>query len=140
VGNPYAGKKQFDATCAKCHTLFDRGGRIGPDLTPYQRHDTALMLQHIVNPSSDIREGFEFVTASTDDFRVVSGFMADQDDTLVVIRGLDGQNVTLQRDQIESIKGMGRSLMPDGLLDSMNEQQVRDLFAYLRQAQPVTRD
>src|SRR5262249_28084835 len=59
TGTPYAGKKLFTNTCAKCHTLFGQGGKVGPDLTAYQRSDVAHMLLHIVNPSAEIREGFE---------------------------------------------------------------------------------
>jgi hypothetical protein len=33
---------------------------------------------------------------------------------------------------------MGRSLMPDGLLDGMSDQELRDFFAYLRISQPIT--
>jgi len=35
------------------------------------------------------------------------------------------------------MEGSGISLMPEGLLDAMSEQDVRDLFAYLRSTQPL---
>ena len=57
----------FTNTCAKCHTLFAQGGQIGPDLTAYKRDDLANMLAHIVNPSVEIREGFENHVLITDD-------------------------------------------------------------------------
>jgi len=44
--------------------------------------------------------------------------------------------MTLARDSIEEIKPSRASLMPEGLLKSLGEQQVRDLFAYLRSTQP----
>jgi hypothetical protein len=31
----------------------------------------------------------------------------------------------------------GISLMPEGSLDGMSDQEVRDLFAYLRSGQPL---
>ena len=39
--------------------------------------------------------------------------------------------------EVEAMKVTGRSIMPDGLLDKMTDGQVRDLFAYLRTAQPL---
>ena len=138
-GNPYAGKKHFEATCVKCHTLFGRGGKLGPDLTAYKRDDTDTMLLSIVNPSADIREGFETYLVATKDDRIVNGFLADQDGRVVVLRGTDGQNIMLPRDEIRAMKVTGRSLMPERLLSGMSEQQVRDLFAYLRQGQPIGR-
>jgi hypothetical protein len=53
-----------------------------------------------------------------------------------VLRGNDGKEMTLARDSIEEIKPSRASLMPEGLLKSLGEQQVRDLFAYLRSTQP----
>jgi cytochrome c553 len=32
---------------------------------------------------------------------------------------------------------VGRSLMPEGLLDDLDDQQIRDLFAYLRRSRPL---
>ena len=53
------------------------------------------------------------------------------------LRGLDGQNVTLTRAEIQEMKAAGASLMPEGLLDAFDEKQVRDLFAYLSITQPL---
>ena len=115
-GNPYAGKKLFLESCSKCHLLFGKGGRIGPDLTAYKRDDTARMLLNIINPSAEIREGFETYLILTDDGRAVSGFLFDQDKNVVVLRGADGQNLTIARQNIEEMRRQPLSLMPEDLL------------------------
>jgi putative heme-binding domain-containing protein len=137
TGTPYAGKKLFSATCAKCHRLFTEGGQIGPDLTSFKRDDVTNMLTNIVNPSAEVREGFETYVAVTGDGRVVSGFLADRDNRMIVLRGIDGQNVSLEQDDLEQLERQKRSLMPEGLLQKMTDQQIRDLFAYLRSTQPL---
>src|SRR6185503_17780831 len=43
-GDAYKGESHFTARCAVCHTLFFKGGKIGPDLTSYQRDDLGTML------------------------------------------------------------------------------------------------
>lgn len=136
-GNPYAGQTLFNAYCASCHMLFARGGRVGPDLTTYQRGDLDTMLLHIVNPSAEIREGYENMLIETKDDRSLTGFLVERDGRLVVLRGPDGQNVSIEQSNIAEMKAAGMSLMPEGLLDSFNDQQVRDLFAYLRSTQPL---
>ncbi|MBI1371466.1 MAG: isochorismatase family protein [Phycisphaera sp.] len=136
-GDPYKGKALFLGTCGACHTLHNTGGHIGPDLTTFKRDDIPTMLLNIVNPNAEIREGFESFIVSTNDGRTLSGFLADQDKSVVVLRGLDGQNITVQREQVKSMTSLGRSLMPEKLLDALSEQQVRDLFAYLRTSQPL---
>jgi putative heme-binding domain-containing protein len=54
-----------------------------------------------------------------------------------VLRGADGQNITIPRDQIEQMIPQKKSLMPEGLLKPLSPEQVRDLFAYLRSSQPL---
>ncbi len=136
-GDPYAGQKLFNISCASCHTLFARGGKVGPDLTTYQRGDVDTLLLHIVNPSAEIREGFENLAIETKDGRSFSGFLVERDARIVVLRGLDGQNITLEQKEISEMNAAGMSLMPEGLLDGLTDQQARDLFAYLRSTQPL---
>lgn len=137
TGDPYLGKKLFTAQCAKCHTLFGQGGQIGPDLTTYKRDDLDNMLLHVVNPSAEIREGFETLLVITDDGRTASGFLVDRDSQVLVLRGSDGQNITLTQKNIEDTQPQRKSLMPEGLLKDYSDQQVRNLFAYLRSTQPL---
>jgi putative membrane-bound dehydrogenase-like protein len=136
-GDPYDGKKLFDASCSKCHRLFGKGGDIGPDLTPYKRDDLDNLMLQIVNPSAEIREGYENHFILTTDGRALNGFLLERDDKIVVLRGSDGQTTAIKRDQIDDMKVIPQSLMPEGLLTGMTDQQVRDLFAYLRSGQPL---
>jgi putative heme-binding domain-containing protein len=123
--------------CGKCHTLFGEGGQVGPDLTPYQRGDLDRLLLNVVNPSAEIREGFEGYIVETKTGRVVTGFLADQDNRVVVLRGVDGQSLVIPRSEIEDMRRSDRSVMPEETLKDLTEQQVRDLFAYLRSSQPL---
>jgi len=136
-GNPYEGRKLFNMSCGQCHKLFGQGAQIGPDLTPYKRDDLDTMLLNVVNPNAEIRESYETYLVTTKDGRTLSGFLADKDNRVVVLRGLDGVNQVLPQDQIQEMKSTGMSLMPQGLLSALSEQQLRDLFAYLQSAQPL---
>jgi putative membrane-bound dehydrogenase-like protein len=137
AGNPYSGKKLYAANCGKCHTLFGEGGRIGPELTAYKRDDLKTMLLNVVNPSAEIREGFENYLIYTADGRALNGFLVDQDSKVVVLRGVEGQTVSVERDNIDRMAPVPRSLMPEGVLKPLSAQEVRDLFAYLRATQPL---
>src|SRR5205807_9194760 len=94
TGSPYKGKKLFKDTCAKCHRLLTDGGQIGPDLTTYKRDDVANLLVNLVNPSAEIREGYETYLVATKAGRLVTGFLVDNDNHVVVVRGADGLNIT----------------------------------------------
>ncbi|TXT35470.1 MAG: membrane-bound dehydrogenase domain-containing protein [Planctomycetota bacterium] len=136
-GIPFEGKKIFMQSCGKCHLLFGEGGRIGPDLTTFKRDDVQHILTNVINPSAEIREGFEAIVVVTNDGRTVTGFRADQDARVLVVRGIDGQNITISRDDIEEIVPQKKSLMPEGLLNTLTDEQVRNLFTYLRVGQPL---
>ncbi|MSU36204.1 MAG: c-type cytochrome [Pedosphaera sp.] len=137
IGDPYQGRTLFQNTCGNCHQLFGQGAAVGPDLTAHNRADLESLLLAIVNPSAEIREGFENYALETKDGRSLSGFLLEQDNQTIVLRGLDNQNVTLARADLLELKPAGMSLMPEGLLDGFNEEQARALFAYLRSTQPL---
>ena len=137
AGDPYPGKKLYMQMCGKCHTLHAVGGKIGPDLTTYKRDDVRQMLIHIVNPSAEIREGFETQVAVLKDGRVVTGFLVEQDPQTVTLRSPDGQTVSLERAELDELIKSRKSLMPEGQLKDLTEEQLRNLFAYLRSSQPL---
>ena len=136
-GNPYDGKQLYLKHCGKCHQLFTDGGNIGPNLTSYKRDDLQYMLLNVVNPSIAIREGFENYAVFTLDGRTLTGFVDDQDSRVVVLRGNDGQRTVINRDDIDEMQAIPRSIMPEGILKTLKEQEIRDLFAYLRVTQPL---
>lgn len=137
-GDPYRGEPLYMTRCAACHTLFFKGGAIGPNLTSYQRDDLGTMLVSILDPNAEIREGYENHLVTTTDGRALSGFLTDSDAQGIVLRGFDGTDLPLARTDIATMQPVGRSLMPEGLLDGLSDQELRDLFAYLRQSQPIT--
>ena len=136
-GDPYNGHDLFSNTCAACHRFFGEGGQIGPDLTGYQRNDLNALLTSIANPSGEIREGYENQIIITRDGRTLLGFLAEQSDKAVALRGLDGSTTHVAAADVVSRQSTGVSLMPEGLLNSFTSQQIRDLVAYLRITQPL---
>ena len=136
-GHPAHGKKLFLQHCGKCHVLFSQGGKVGPDLTSYKRDDLGNMLLNVVNPSIEIRKGFETYAIFTEDGRTLNGFIEDQDDRVVVLRGIDGQRIVVAKEQIDEMAAVPRSIMPENILKPLSDQQIRDLFSYLRASQPL---
>ncbi|MEW6304536.1 MAG: PVC-type heme-binding CxxCH protein [Verrucomicrobiota bacterium] len=139
AGSPYPGETIFMERCAGCHKLFFKGGNVGPELTNYQRDNLGTMLISIVNPNAEIREGFQYYIVETKDGRSLSGFLVERDTQVTVLRGLEGEDIILRQSEIKDLQPMGQSLMPEGLLEGLDEKQLRDLFAYLRISQPITK-
>jgi putative heme-binding domain-containing protein len=97
------------------------------------------MLLSIINPNAEIREGFQYYMVQTKDGRSLSGFLVERDAQILVLRGLEGEDITLRQSEIKDLQPIGRSLMPEGLLENLDDTQLRDLFAYLRISQPFTK-
>lgn len=138
-GDPYAGEATYLERCAGCHRLFFKGGNVGPDLTPYQRDNLGTLLPSLLRPDAEIREGYQYLNVETRDGRSLGGFAVERDGQVLVLRGLDGQDVTLAATNIVTLQPAGRSLMPEGLLEGLTDAQLRNFFAYLRISQPITR-
>jgi putative heme-binding domain-containing protein len=135
--DPYVGKKLFTARCANCHMLHAKGGDVGPDLTPFKRDDMPHLLLHIVNPSAEIREGYETSVITTESGRTLTGIVVEKDARVVILKSADGRRAVLPAEDIATMSVSGISLMPEGLLEGLSDQEVRDLFGYLRSGQPL---
>ena len=136
-GTPVAGQKLFENQCGKCHMLFGVGGKVGPDLTSFKRDNLDSMLVNIINPNAEIREGFGTYFVTTSDGRVLTGLLVEQDTQVVVLRTPEGIEVPISRGEIDEMSTSSQSMMPEGLLKQYTDQQLRDLFAFLRMTQPV---
>ncbi|MCP4847300.1 MAG: isochorismatase family protein [Verrucomicrobiaceae bacterium] len=135
-GNPKRGEAIFLQRCGSCHLMFGTGGVIGPDLTSYQRGDEGSLLLSIISPSAEIREGFENVVLMMSSGEVHSGFRTEENERVVFLRELSGAVRSISKDGVKSITYSPVSLMPQGLLNGLKDQQLQDIFAYLRSTTP----
>lgn len=137
-GDPYRGKKQFVSDCARCHKLYAEGGEIGPDLTGYQRDQLQTLLRNIVAPSLEIREGYQTVGVRMDDGTVLIGFIENQTEDQLALKGIDGKSHVIAKSEIDQVLQQSSSIMPEGMLNGLSDQQIADLLAYLRSSQPLS--
>lgn len=124
------GRVLFEERCAVCHTLFDRGGKLGPDLTGSGRKDLEYLLINIIDPNAAIPADFRLAVATLKDGQVVSGSVAAENDATVTLQTITGA-VVIDRANLASLERLKTSLMPTGIVDDLTAEQVRDLFAFL---------
>ena len=131
-GDRDRGKVLFTKHCATCHRLFDEGGTIGPDLTGGARGDTVAMLANIVDPSAVIRPAYLSYAVVTTTGRVATGIITAQDNAGLTLADSKNPPTRFTRDEIEELRPLATSIMPEGLLKSLSAAEVRDLFSYLQ--------
>ena len=138
AGQTAKGQELFKKHCATCHTLFDDGGKTGPNLTGYERDNLDFMLLAMVDPSAAIREEFTQFQVLTTDGRVLTGLLEEQTPTQITIRGANNQVTVISRDDVDILKAMKTSIMPDGLTQKLSKSEILDLFSYLTKPTPIS--
>jgi putative membrane-bound dehydrogenase-like protein len=130
-GDVEKGHALFTQRCAVCHTLFNEGGQIGPNLTGYERNNPDFWLVAVLDPSVEIREGYGAYTAKFKGGQTLMGMLVQQDAGTVVLKDMAGQRHAARATDIEKLEAYPQSLMPEGLLGGLSDAELRDLFAYL---------
>ncbi len=130
------GRKMFlAARCVICHRFDGQGGATGPDLTSVSgRFSIKDMAEAIIEPSKVISDQYRASTVETVNGKVITGRIVGEEDGKIVVQTNPedaSQIVQIAKADIERIEPSAKSLMPDDLLNGLNDQEVLDLFAYL---------
>lgn len=134
-GDAAEGRKLFTQLCANCHKLFNEGSALGPELTGADRKNVDWLLSQIVDPSAFIRPEYVNHNVEMKDGRSLSGLLVEQSDAALTLLDAQNQRTVLNRNDVKSVSASSTSLMPEGLLEALTPQQVRDLFSYLQGVQ-----
>jgi putative heme-binding domain-containing protein len=130
------GRVVFNRTCLACHRLYDSGGDVGPDLTGSDRANIDYILENVLDPSAAVSRDFTLTILATTDGRLISGIIREQNDASLVIQTAN-ERLVVPREDVEAIKPSTSSMMPEGQLETLSNQEIRDLFAYLASAAQV---
>lgn len=130
------GKAMYAAVlCQSCHTMQGEGGVIGPDLTQLgTRFSPKDILVATINPSETISDQYHATVLELKEGGSIVGKLNDEDDTNYYL----SQN-PFAPDDIKSIpkssvilkKNAEVSIMMPGLINRLNEEELKDLMAYL---------
>ena len=130
-GDAAKGRAHFLARCASCHQLKDEGGKAGPDLTGYDRSSLDFWVLNIIYPSLEIREGFGAYDIRLNDGTIANGILERREGGEIVLRDLAGNRTKVKEDAVATLIASPTSVMPEGLLAGMSDQDLRDFFAYV---------
>jgi putative heme-binding domain-containing protein len=129
--DPSHGRLLFSKACSQCHVLFGEGGKVGPELTGAQRGDLGYLLENLVDPNATLGDDYRMIIFALADGRVINGLVAEQTGRTVTIQ-TPTDRLVVPRDEIEEQRRSDLSLMPEGLLDPLEEREVADLVRYLQ--------
>jgi putative heme-binding domain-containing protein len=130
TGDAQRGKLLFQQTrCAQCH---NSSTALGPDLAGISRRfATQDLWESIFEPSKSIPDRYQAYRVLTVDDQVLVGLTIYRSADGILLHLADGQVARVSQEDLSSIQPSPLSLMPSGLLDGLDPQQLADLLRYL---------
>jgi putative heme-binding domain-containing protein len=130
------GKAMYAATlCAACHKFAGDGGNIGPDLTGAgNRYTIRDLAENIIDPSKVISDQYGTDYIDLKDGGVVIGRVTGEENGKLMVMASPLAPSDLTAVPLADIKGRKPwtvSMMPPGLINSLNEDELKNLVAYL---------
>ena len=125
------GRVLFQRTCGQCHKLYGEGGEIGPDITGSNRNNLDYLLTNMLDPNAEVPNDYRTTILRTKDNRVLVGVIRRNEGQSVTI-ATPAEVVTVAKRDVAAIDPQNFSMMPEGLILALKEDELRDLVAYLR--------
>ena len=125
------GQLVFQRVCGQCHRIHGTGQDVGPDITSNGRASFDQLLSNVFDPSLVIGPGYQAVTVVTQDGRILTGLLAEDNEQRIVLKIQGGKVEIIARADIDEVVASKLSLMPEGIEKQLSSQEVADLFAFL---------
>ena len=123
------------ARCVVCHRFGGDGGATGPDLSQVAgRFGLKDLAEAIAEPSKVVSDQYKASVVKTADGKTLTGRIVSEVNgkiTLVIDPEDPTKVAELAKGDIEEVRPSAVSLMPEKLLNTLNENEVLDLLAYM---------
>jgi putative heme-binding domain-containing protein len=131
-GDPQKGRQVYERTCSECHKLGTTGSEVGPDLRTVTTHYKEALMADILMPNLNIESGYEEYLVEGTDGQMITGILAKETPTTITLRRRKGEEDTVLRSSIKSMRSLSVSPMPEDLDKNVSIEQMADLIAYIK--------
>ncbi len=133
------GKAMFSSTlCLACHHFNGEGGNVGPDLTGSgSRYTLRDLMENILEPSKVISDQYGSEQIQKKDGSLVIGrVVVEENEKLFVMTNplAPDDQLAVNAADVQSRKVYPVSMMPPGLINPLNKDELLDLLAYIQSA------
>ncbi len=130
-GDYERGRVAFRKHCAACHRLDGAGYEVGPDLAALTNRTPAALLIATLDPNRDVESRYLGYTALTRDGVTLTGMLTSETASSLTLKEREGKEHVLLRSELEELRATRKSIMPEGLEQDLQPQDLADLFAYI---------
>lgn len=124
------GRKHFQKLCAPCHKLGADGVRLGPELTGAGSRGIGYFLENLIDPDAVVGRDFQLTQVRTRTGELVSGLVLQETPAAISLKTL-AETISIPKAEIEQRETLEKSLMPEGLLESLAAREQLELLKYL---------
>ena len=111
------------------------GQAVGPnvdDSVKKYKQDASALLHELLEPSRNIDEKYRQVVVALENGMVHTGVVASEDEsTLTLLAGSPPKEIQIPKQSIDDRVTSQLSIMPSGLLNTLDKEQILDLLAFL---------
>lgn len=133
-GDAARGAAVFRKKCINCHKLNDEGHEVGPQLASITDKTKQSLLTSILDPNAAVDAKYFNYSVLTQDGRTFNGKLETETGSSISLVAAEGKRTTVLRRDIEVLQASSQSLMPEGLEEGLNHQDVADLLQFLSES------
>lgn len=130
-GDRARGQETFKTVCMTCHSVGGQGAQVGPVLNGAGANGLESLLRNVLTPNAAMEAGYRLFRVELLNGDVLDGIRLSEDNEAIVLRRPNLEDTRIPKTSVRHAAFTHMSMMPEGLLDALEPQQVSDLFAYL---------
>jgi putative membrane-bound dehydrogenase-like protein len=133
-GDKEKGMSVYQMNCSMCHQVRGKYGmKLGPDLGTIHAWASSDIMTNILDPNRSIAHGYDLWSVKLNNGKTIQGIIATETPTAITLKNTEGVETNIARQDITSLTALGMSAMPVDLEKKIDQQQMADLLAFLRQ-------
>ncbi len=131
AGDATRGRKVFELrSCHRCHQV---NGHLGPELSGVARRmSRGDLFTAILDPNLEVSPTYMTTLIATNSGEVYHGLVVYESPESTLLQTGPDTTVRITNAETDSMRKSTQSLMPTGLLDTLSDQDLSDLYAYLK--------
>jgi putative membrane-bound dehydrogenase-like protein len=130
-GDSKRGAAVFQKVCMVCHKVREMGVEVGPDLLTVAAKPREQLIEAIFDPNRAVEQRNAATQVTKKDKAMVVGQLAAETPGNITIRMPGGAEIVVLRADIQELKTLTTSIMPEGLESVLTAQDVADVLTFI---------
>ena len=136
-GDIAKGATVFQAQCAVCHQIGQKGNLVGPQLDGVGGRGLDRIIEDILDPNRNVDRAFRLSIVTLKDGGVASGLLRREEGGQMVLADIQGKESSIPQSNVAKREEADTSLMPPAFGQTIPPSDFNDLLAYLLSQRPT---